>query len=352
MSTRSRILAVDDNPLNLAVIEETLQTRFKVRVVDSGSAALRLAPTFLPDVVLLDVMMPAPDGLEVCRRLRSDPELRHCRIIMVSAKTDIDDRLRGYEAGADDYVTKPFDEHELLAKVTAAAHHEILGRTVQRDKRAVCSAVGELLELVSRLRDVETEVHLDRIRAYSQLLAGELRTTTMGDQIDDVFLDDLHNASVLHDIGKIAIPDAILRKEGPLTDLEARHLREHTLAGERILKMMVHPKSEATFFNMAAQIARSHHERFDGQGYPDHLAGDQIPLAARIIKVADVFDSISSRPVRQHQCPCVRAKEAILRGRGTSFDPAVVDAMLGVFEEMAFMRLYGDDQLTTAYSRP
>lgn len=333
MLARSRVLAVDDNPTNLAVIEESLQEQFTLRLARSGEDALRLAPTFLPDVVLLDAMMPRPDGFEVCSKLKNDPLLRRSHVIMVSARTAVDDRLRGYRAGADDYVCKPFDEQELCAKVSAAMNTRELCRGVHADLEQFCGATGEALELLTHLRDTETGEHLDRMREYSQILAGELRSTRYGEFIDDLFLDRLYRASALHDVGKIAIPDAVLRHPGALSPEQRETMQRHTTIGGSILARLAGRQSSTGFFEMAAQIARWHHERFDGTGYPDKLSGDSIPLAARIVKVADVFDALTTHRAYKPRFPFDHAVEIIACGSGTEFDPVVVDAMFRVLDE-------------------
>jgi putative two-component system response regulator len=333
MSADSRILAVDDNPTNLAIIEETFQGRFNLRLAHDGEEALRIAPTFLPDVVLLDVMMPRPDGYEVCTQIKNDRILRHSQVIMVSAKTDISERLRGYRSGADDYVTKPFEEEELFAKVCAALKTKSVYCSVQHELEALCSATGETLELISHLRDAETGEHLDRMRDYSQMLAAELREGPFAQQVDDQFLDDLYRASPLHDLGKIVIPDAILRKPGPLTDAEREEMKRHTIVGEQILHRLARQQPEAGFFGMAAEIARWHHECLDGSGYPDGLFGKAIPLAARIVKVADVFDAMTTARVYKPSFSPQVARDEIVVGAGSQFDPHVVDAMLRIFDE-------------------
>lgn len=335
MPAGNRILAVDDNPTNLAIIEETFQGRFNLRLAHDGAEALRIAPTFLPDIVLLDVMMPRPDGYEVCSQIKHDPKLRHCQVIMVSAKTDISERLRGYRAGANDYVTKPFEEEELFSKVCAALKTKSVYCSMQQELEAICGATGEALELISHLRDAETGEHLDRMRDYSQMLAAELRHGAFSKQIDDQFLDDLYRASPLHDLGKVAVPDAILRKPSALTDEERSEMQLHTIVGEQILNRLALHQPEASFFRMASEIARWHHECVDGSGYPDGLCGDAIPLAARIVKVADVFDAITTVRVYKPSYSPLVARDEIVAGAGTQFDPLVVDAMLRIFDEFA-----------------
>jgi len=282
---------------------------------------------------LLDVMMPRPDGYEVCSHMKNDPKLRHSQIIMVSAKTDIDDRLRGYKAGADDYVTRPFESEELLAKVNASFRKKTMFDGVRTQMNDLCGATGEALELVTHLRDKETGEHLDRLRIYSHLLANELRRYSPKYKIDESFLYNLDRASPLHDIGKVAIPDAILNKPGPLTPEEREQMQQHTLVGEHILKCLAEKSPDAQFFPMAAEIARWHHESFDGSGYPDGLRGKDIPLAARIVKVADVFDALTSTRVYKSASDPYEACEYLTCTDANKFDPDVLDAMLRAFDQ-------------------
>lgn len=333
MFTASRILAVDDDPINLSVIEETLLGKYQLRTSASGSEALQIASDFLPDVVLLDAMMPHIDGFEVCSRMKNDSRLSHSQIIMVSARNALEDRLRGYQAGADDYVAKPFHEEELLAKVNSVLRNQAAGHMLRSEIHHLCGATCEALELVSHLRDKETGEHLDRIRVYSCLLASMLRTGPHSDQIDDLFISCLYRASALHDIGKIAVSDAILNKPGPLTPDEREEMEQHTIQGEEILNCIGRQQWEPNLFKMAAEIARSHHERFDGAGYPDQLKGEEIPLAARIVKVVDVFDALSSRRVYKPAYPFWQVKDLMQKGKGLEFDPAIIDAMLTNFEQ-------------------
>lgn len=342
MQPSHRVLAVDDNPTNLAIIEESLKGHFSLRAVDNGKEALRLATDFQPDVVLLDVMMPSPDGFEVCSRLKNNRDLGHTQIIMVSAKTELDSRLRGYQAGADDYVMKPFSSEELYAKVCVNLRAKTIYSVIHNQLDKLCGATGEALQLVSQLRDAETASHLVRMRDYSQFIAVELCNTSYAHQIDDRFLDDLYLASPLHDIGKVAIPDSILLKPGPLTPEEFQAMQQHTLIGHRILSRLSDREPRVPMFTMAADIAKYHHECVDGSGYPQGLVGDAIPLAARIVKVGDVFDAITSvRPYKQKQSP-EEARRWIVERRGSAFDPVVVDAFLQAYDDIAEIALHGD----------
>lgn len=333
MFTTNRILAVDDDPINLSVIEEMLLGQYQLCTTKSGREALDIAPTFQPDVVLLDAMMPGMDGFQLCSCMKNDESMKHSQIIMVSAKNAIEDRLRGYKAGADDYVSKPFHEEELLAKIHTAVRNKSANYSLQQEIERLYGATCDVLELISHVRDKETGDHLDRIREYSCLLALLLRPTKYGCEIDDLFMSCLERASALHDIGKVAVPDSILNKPGPLTDEERAVMQQHTIQGEQILNCIGQQQWEPNLFRMAADVARWHHERWDGNGYPDRLQGEQIPLAARIVKVADVFDALASKRVYKPAYPYWEVKQLMQGGRTWEFDPLIIDVMLEDFSK-------------------
>jgi len=281
MSEKAKIMVVDDNPINLEVLVEALDGKFDVALAEDGSVALAMAPAFQPDVVLLDVMMPGRDGFDVCRAIKFSRELRQTRIIMVSARADLASRLKGYNAGADDYITKPFDEEELLTKVLFALRTKRLS--------SLCGATGEVLALLSELRDTECDPHMEAVRLVSQQVATELRGTAGMDKINDQFIDDLHQASVLRDVGMLSIPEALRLRRGKWTIDELEHVKQHTLIGASLLNRLADEHAGVSLLRMAADVARSHHEQFDGRGYPDRLAGDDIPLAARIVHAAEAL---------------------------------------------------------------
>lgn len=335
MTIKNRILAVDDNPTNLAMIDEALHDKFNLRLVKDSNDALRVAARFLPDVILLDVMMPEVDGYEVCDRIRKHPVLRYCQIIMVSAKSELNDRLLGYHVGIDDYLTKPFDEVELFAKINAAIRNRTNHAKALSDLDSSFNSVVELLQTLGQLRRTESKEHIDRMKIYTMLLASELHNGSLAQQIDDGFIEGLYVASGLHDVGKIALPDLVLREFDPLTGTEQRRLQQHTILGERLLQPFTSMEAGGKLLRVAADVARWHHERFDGEGYPDGLSGNEIPLAARILHVADAFDSMTHGTVTAKNVDPLTARETIAAGRGTEFDPVIVDAFLNVYEEFA-----------------
>lgn len=329
MIANDHILAVDDDSNNLLIIDELLADSFTVKTVTSGEEALRVAPVFQPNLILMDLMMPGLDGNETCRLLHAIPEMSRTKILMLSAKADITSRLASYDAGVVDYIAKPFDHAEVLAKVRAWTHmidREEL-EEIWRDAETARDTVGDAMVLVAAFRDYDTGDHLLRMRAYSQQLAEQLSLSgPYTAQIDEAFLRRLYRASPLHDIGKVAIPDVILKKPGTLTEAEFAVVKQHTVIGDDMLTLAARQLPTADYMPMAAEIARSHHERFDGSGYPDGLSGTDIPLAARIVTVADVFDALTSKRTYKPSFKTSEAIEIIKKNAGTHFDPAVVDA--------------------------
>jgi putative two-component system response regulator len=308
----------------------------------------------------MDIMMPRLNGYEACREIKSFAEPVP-QVILVSAKASTTERVIGYESGADDYVIKPFDEAELLAKVhvqlrlrealhdLAEARRELaadnvqLSQTVGRQKQQLTDTRDLIVFALANLadsRDPETGQHLQRIREYCKLLA--LRLGEHGpyaDQIDDAFVEHIYQASPLHDIGKVGIPDAILLKPGRLTDREFDLMKRHSEIGARALDNVCRHGGAGTFLAMAIDIARSHHERWDGSGYPHGLTGHAIPLSARIAAVADVFDALTSVRVYKDAFTVEVAHSMIVQDSGCHFDPVVVEAFADSFDDFRDLRL-------------
>ena len=335
MTSNERVLLVDDNPINLEIIEEALCDRYELAFAKSGTEAMHVAPRFRPGVVLLDVKIPKPDGYAVCGWIRQSETLLDATVLMVSALASTEERLRAYRAGADDYIVKPFDEAELCAKVDAAFTGRRRKEFAQRKLHDVWGVFGETLELLSHLRDSETGAHIERMRVYSTLLAMELKRQGRHAEIDDLLIEDLDRASALHDVGKIAVPDAVLLKEGPLNSEEWEQMRQHTIDGAQILSRLAERDSQETFLAMAATIARSHHKNFDGSGYPDGMRGSDIPLAARIVRVADVFDALTTERPYKRAFSVQEARDKIEKGKGSEFDPDIVRAFHQLYAEFS-----------------
>ncbi len=328
MHFNDRILVIDDKVDNLLILEELLGDDYTVRSAASGEEALRIAPQFKPNLILLDVMMPGLNGNETCDLLRAIPELKATKVVMVSARDGVQDRLASYGVGAVDYITKPFHDQEVLAKVRTWMRMVYSQQVdeIWREADQARDAVGTALVRLASFRDTETGDHLFRIRWYAHALAEQLAVAgPYCRQIDESFLQQLYRASPLHDIGKVGIEDAILRKPGPLSESEFEAIKRHTIIGSEILAQAAAKLPHADYLNMAVDVARHHHERFDGSGYPDGLAGADIPLAARIVALADVFDALTSRRVYKPAIPVTEAV-GIIEANEDRFDPAIVDA--------------------------
>ncbi len=350
-----RILIVDDSEMNLEVLEHLLCADYALETAASGEECLEKLLVFCPDLVLLDIMMPGLNGYETCRRIKSSPVGNFTQVILISGKASPAERLEGYEAGGDDFVVKPFAHDELLAKVRIhfklrdsltnlwAANariqefnsklEELVAKRTNEivDTRDV--AVFALAKLADS-RDPETGEHLERMRDYSQILAEYLgRSGPYAELIHRRFLDDLYRSSPLHDIGKVGIPDAILQKPGRLTKEEFEIMTRHTVIGTEALKEAAGRSASGGFLNMAVDVARHHHERFNGRGYPDSLVGMEIPLSARIVALADVYDALTSVRVYKEAFEPEKAKAMISEERGEQFDPVVVDAFLARYDD-------------------
>lgn len=340
----STILVVDDDEWLRQVLEVRL-TAMGHRVISAcdGDEALACARRENPDLILLDVVMPRMNGLEAARELKSSPQTEHIPVVMVTALGDVKDRVSALEAGADDLLTKPVEVSELKARVKSLlqikAYHDHMrryrqeleaevGRKTRELQLALASIKSDSLDTIYRLaraaefRDRTTGAHLKRISQYAAAVA---RAAGCPPE----WVETLLYAVPMHDIGKIAVADGILCKPGKLTESEWEAMREHAEIGAAILD-----GSGSELLQMAAVIARAHHERWDGTGYPRGLQGEEIPLAARITAIVDVFDALCSRRPYKQALPPEQAVEIIREGRGRHFAPALVDAFLAALDEI------------------
>ena len=276
------ILVVDDNSGVRKLLAEQLQGQgYTVVTAGDGQSALEAFGRRQPDLVLLDVQMPAFDGFEVCRRLKSDPESRLTPVVLVTGLAATEDRVRGIEAGADDFLSKPVDRSELLARVRSLLSVKAYTDELERAE-SVLFALARSIEG----KDPYTEGHCERLAEYSVRLGERLG-------LPPEEITALHRAGIVHDIGKVAVPDAVLLKPGPLTLEEWKIMREHPVIGEQIC-------SPLKSFRLVLPIIHHHHEKFDGSGYPDGLKGEAIPLTARVLQIVDVYDALATeRPYRR-----------------------------------------------------
>jgi len=344
MNNKPVLLIIDDLIQNIELMEAQLVSQdYEIRKATSGEAALAALCSTDVDLVLLDVMMPGMDGFEVTRRIRQNHELRRIPIILVTALRSIEDRVRGIDAGCDDFLSKPVDKTELIARVSSLlrvkAYNDLVKNYQTQLERDVAARTVELkkafeqlkassmdtiyrLSMAMEYKDEDTGAHIKRMSRYAAAVARK-----MG--LHEPQLETILLAAPLHDLGKLGIPDAVLLKPGKLDAQEWEIMKKHSKIGADILK-----GSSAGYINLAETIARSHHEKWDGTGYPDGLKGTKIPIVVRCCSIADVFDALTSRRPYKEPFSVEEALKIISDGRGSHFDPAVVDAFFAIQPEI------------------
>lgn len=341
------IVIIDDTPLNLLVMEK-LVARYESgapMAFSDARAGLRWCLDNEPDLIIVDYMMPELDGLEFIRQVRQRHERDDVPILMVTADHERTTRYEALSAGANDFLTKPIDKHEFTPRVhnmlkLRQAHldtrqrAEVLADRVRGATAEICQRERETVIRLARaaeFRDPETGAHLQRMAHYSALIA--TRLGVVRDEVENILL-----AAPMHDVGKLGIPDHILLKPGPLDRQERETMKRHAGIGHDILK-----GSASRIVQLGAEIALSHHEKFDGSGYPQGLAGEMIPIAGRIVAVADVFDAITSKRPYKAAWQFNDAVAFLQDGRGSHFDPECVDAFLGALDEVRHIREHFTD---------
>jgi len=335
------LLVVDDTPENLQLMNALLRARYRVRLATSGEACLELAlQPPQPDLVLLDIMMPGIDGYETCRRLKADARTCGIPVIFLTAMDQESDQEEGFRCGCVDFLTKPISPSLTLARVAThlslkqatdqlAARNRSLSEEVElrtREVQQVQDVTILAMASLAETRDNETGMHIRRTQNYVRVLAEGLHQSSPYDHLLDAsMIELLYKSAPLHDIGKVGIPDGILLKPGRLTSAEFEAMKRHAELGGRIIasaeKRLETPSS---FLRFAREIAHSHHENWDGSGYPDGLAGEAIPLSARLMAVADVYDALISRRCYKQPMSHGDAAAMILAESGRKFDPVVI----------------------------
>jgi len=315
-TVKTTILVVDDNAMNRELATDLLDDAgYLVQQANDGHEALNLLDQNSAniDVILLDVMMPGIDGYETCRRIKDHPIWRLIPVIMLTALNDVNSRILALDAGADDFLSKPFNEEELLARIRTSAQVKTLHDQLE-DTESILFAMANVVEV----KDAYTDQHLKRMARFSERMA----------RLAGLSLAEQRNArygGILHDIGKVGISDTILRKPGKLTPEEYEIIKEHPVLGEQIVQPM-------RFGKQVGPIVRGHHERWDGGGYPDGLAGTDIPIGARIVTLCDTYDAMTSdRPYRK-ALPTEVALAELTKHSGSQFDPALIDIFIEKFE--------------------
>ncbi|MBK8402225.1 MAG: two-component system response regulator [Propionivibrio sp.] len=355
------VLIVDDEPTNLSILSTLLRPDYQVRAANSGESALRVAASEpRPDLLLLDVMMPGMDGYTVLGRLRENPATADIPVIFLTALADDSDEERGLQLGAVDFISKPIKPLVMLARLrtqleakqardwmrdqNAALEAEVARRMKENDQIQLVSI--RALAHLAETRDPETGNHIQRTQNYVHFLALQLRQNPRFSAfLSSRNIDLLTKSAPLHDIGKVGIPDSILLKPGPLAPAEWEIMKTHAkLGSDAIEQAETDAEMRLDFLVLAKEIAHWHHEKWDGSGYPDGLAGDAIPISARLMAVADVFDALISTRVYKPTMPFSEARAIIEAGRGTHFDPDVVDVFLADFAEFtAIAERYRDE---------
>ena len=360
------VLVVDDTPQNLSLMSDLLENEYAVKVAPSGARALKIARSGTPpDLILLDIMMPEMDGYEVCRQLKADPQTVDIPVIFLTAKTEVQDEQKGFELGAVDYISKPISPPLVLARVRTSLtikatadflrdknlflEQEVARRTVQ--VREIQDVTILTMASLAETRDNETGNHILRTQYYVRALAIKLREhARFSTYLDDTTIDLLFKSAPLHDIGKVGIPDRILLKPGKLDDDEFAIMKTHTTLGRDAIESAEKRLGKAVpFLVCAKEIAHSHQEKWDGSGYPQALRGEAIPVSARLMALADVYDALISRRVYKPAFTHEQAVAIIVQGRDAHFDPDMVDAFLQIQDECrAIAQRYTDSHADLA----
>jgi putative two-component system response regulator len=306
----ARILVVDDEPAIVDVLSRLLaRDGYEVITARNGAEAIEMVYRELPDLILLDVMMPVLDGFSVCQRLKNDEQTALIPITMLTGQDDFEHRKRGMEVGADDFLSKPFEQSMLKARIKSQLRIKRLTDQLEHTENVIF-----MLAMAIEEKDAYTEGHLRRLRSYSEQLA-------VAKGLDDNMVRAVRHGGILHDIGKIGVSEAILQKPAALTPEERLHIQEHPAIGARIVSQM-------RFAKEVAPIVRHHHERWDGKGYPDGLKGEEIPIGARIVAIADSYDAMTTdRPYRAALGE-QQAVEQLRQGCGTQFDADLVNVFV------------------------
>ena len=353
MNNPVTILVVDDDKMNRDLLHELiLALSYTPILADNGLSALAQIKKQPPDLVLLDILMPEMDGYEVLKHMKNDNVLRHIPVIMISAVDETESVGQCIEEGADDYLLKPFNQTLLRARIGASLDRKQLHDQEQKYQQQIedyninlehlvgkqvreigAGQLGTIFSMakLSESRDPETGEHIQRMCEYCKVIAERLRLMPKySSLIDDEYIDNIFAAAPLHDIGKVGIPDRILQKPGKLNQEEFAIMKMHTTIGGETLREVDQKYPGNSFVRLGIDIAECHHEKWDGSGYPRGLAGEDIPLASRILAIGDVYDALVSKRCYKESFTHARSREIILEGHGKHFDPDVADAFVSV----------------------
>jgi putative two-component system response regulator len=349
--SQCNVLIVDDAEENVDILVEALADFYNVSVAMDGELALEYIYESKPDIILLDIMMPGLNGYEVCKKLKEDKSTSEIPIIFLTALTDEQDEEKGLLAGAVDYVTKPFSIHLLRARVRnqleLKMHRDYLEEMVQKrtaELELTQDIAIESLGTLAEYRDPETGGHIKRTQNYVKILACYLKDhPDYKEYLDDITVAFLYKSAPLHDIGKVGIPDSILFKKGKLTDDEFNEIKKHSAYGRDAIAISEKKLGKESFLQYARIMAESHHEKWDGTGYPHGLKGKDIPIPGRLMAIADVYDALISKRIYKPPFSHNKAVAIISEGKGKHFDPVMVDKFLKLEDQFRRIALeYAD----------
>lgn len=340
------ILVVDDDKTNLTLAQKILLSQYRIAATNSGKAALKYLEHNHPDLILLDINMPEMDGFEVMEQIRSDARTADIPIIFLTADDKADTEIRCFQMGAVDFVRKPFIPDVLMSRVSKTIELERYRNDLEKMVEEQSDKITESARRISAIqdsvivgmanliesRDGSTGKHVKNTQIYVKMIADELHNRGLfPGELTEEFIENIRKAAPLHDVGKIKVPDAVLQKPGKLTEEEFETMKTHTVHSRKIIDTIIGDVEDGEYVKVVGDIAMYHHERWDGTGYPTGLTGEDIPLAARIMAVADVFDALyEERVYKPPVRPIERILQIMMEGRGTQFDPVIID----VFMEM------------------
>lgn len=335
---QAKVLIVDDAEENIDILVNTLEEEYEIRVATNGKRALELAKQEEPDIILLDVMMPVMDGFEVCKILKENEVSMHIPVIFLTALSQHEEEAKGLSLGAIDFIVKPFNPE--LVKVRVANHvklkfHQDQLESLVRERTQELEKTQEVtiksMGTLAEYRDPETGGHINRTQLYVRLLVEELKDhPNFCDALTDEAVDLITKSAPLHDIGKVGVHDEILLKPAKLTKAEFEEMKLHTEYGKRVIEKAEFELGTESFLRYAKEIAYTHHERWDGTGYPNGLKEREIPVSGRVMALADVYDALISKRVYKPPYPHAKAKKIIIESSESHLDPEVVEAFLRV----------------------
>lgn len=364
---KADIMVIDDMPVNLKILSKFFEGNgYHVRTFTKAKLAISAALSVPPDLIILDINMPEMDGYEACRHLKQNDDLKDIPVIFINAASETFDKEMAFICGGVDYITNPFQYEEAISRVEAhlkikqyqaelAKHSQIEKETekaytvvseqveqILKDKEELLQAHIATIVALSKLaeaRDDETGKHIERVQIFCKLLSAKLtEKAKFKDVIDESFINNMYYVSPLHDIGKVAVPDAILLKPGKLTQKEFDIMKNHTVVGAETLRQIEGNYKNNLFLKMGIEITRSHHEKWDGTGYPDKLSGENIPISARIMAVADVYDAVRSKRCYKRAYSHNETLTIMTKYRGNYLDPDILDAFMEIEKDIRIIR--------------